>query len=245
MIKKISIWMFCILTSFSLTNCDTVQDIVNTTLGGTSGSSTGLSNDQIVSGLKEALVQGTTKGVNVLSVKDGFFKNAAVKVLFPPEAQKVEKTLRDLQMGGIVDIAIEKLNRAAEDASKGAKDVFVNAITQMTVSDAMNILMGADNACTQYLKKTTSSALFTAFNPVIKNSLNSVGASDAWSTVITNYNKVPFVEKVNPDLDDYVTNKAMDGVFMMIEKEEKLIRKDPVQRVTDLLKKVFAKQDNK
>ena len=236
--------MFCILTSLSLSNCDVVQDVVNTTLGSDSGS-TALTNDDIIKGLKEALIQGTSKGVNVLSAKDGFFKNMDVKVLFPPEAQKVEKTLRDLQMGGVVDMAVEKLNRAAEDAAVGAKDVFVNAITSMTVTDAMDILMGEDNACTNYLKKTTSKALFDSFNPVIKKSLNSVGASDAWSTVMNNYNKVPFVEKINPDLDDYVTNKAMDGVFLMIEKEEKLIRKDPVQRVTDLLKKVFAKQDKK
>ncbi|BDS10222.1 DUF4197 domain-containing protein [Aureispira anguillae] len=243
--KRITIWMFCFLTAFSLSNCDTVQDIVNTTLGSSSSSGGGLSNDQIVSGLKQALIQGTSNGVNVLSVKDGFFKNAAVKVLFPPEAQKVEKTLRDVGAGQIVDLAVEKINRAAEDAAKGAKDIFINAITKMTVNDAMNILMGADNACTNYLRKSTSSALFTSFNPVIKKSLNQVGASDAWGTVMTNYNRIPFVEKINPDLDDYVTNKAMDGVFHMIEKEEKLIRKDPVKRVTDLLKKVFGMQDKK
>lgn len=243
--KRITIWMFCFLTAFSLSNCDTVQDIVNTTLGGSSSSGGGLSNDQIVSGLKQALIQGTSNGVNVLSVKDGFFKNAAVKVLFPPEAQKVEKTLRDVGAGQVVDIAVEKINRAAENAASGAKDIFVNAITKMTVTDAMDILMGSDNACTNFLKKSTSSALFASFNPVIKNSLNQVGASDAWSTVMTNYNRIPFVEKVNPDLDDYVTNKAMDGVFHMIEKEEKLIRKDPVKRVTDLLKKVFGMQDKK
>jgi len=246
MIKRISIWMFCILTTFTLSNCDTLQSIVDDTLGGGSGGgSTALSNDQIIKGLKEALVQGTTKGVNVLSVKDGFFKNDAVKVLFPPEAQKVEKTLRDIGAGQVVDMAVEKINRAAEDAAIGAKDVFVDAITSMTVTDAMDILMGADNACTNYLKKTTTKALFSTFNPVIKKSLNSVGASDAWGTVMNTYNKIPFVEKINPDLDDYVTNKAMDGVFMMIEKEEKLIRKDPVQRVTDLLKQVFKMQDNK
>jgi hypothetical protein len=244
--KRITIWMFCFLSIFSLSNCDTLQDIANTTLGnGSSSGGAGLSNNQIVSGLKQALMQGTTKGVNILSVKDGFFKNASVKVLFPPEAQKVEKTLRDIGAGQLVDVAIEKINRAAENAAIGAKDIFISSITQMTVTDAMGILMGADNACTDYLRKTTSKALFTSFNPVIKKSLNQVGASDAWSTVISNYNKVPFIEKVNPDLDDYVTNKAMDGVFLMIEKEEKLIRKDPVKRVTDILKQVFGMQDKK
>jgi hypothetical protein len=229
----------------SLSNCDVVHDVVNTTLNGSSTATPSLTNDDIIKGLKEALVQGTQKGVDVLSVKDGFFKNDAVKVLFPPEAQKVEKTLRDIGAGSIVDMAVEKLNRAAEDAAIGAKDVFVDAITAMTVNDAIDILMGADNACTNYLRKTTKSALFSRFNPVIKKSLNQVGASDAWTAVVSRYNKIPFVERVNPDLDDYVTNRAMDGVFMMIEKEEKLIRKDPVKRVTDLLKKVFAKQDNR
>jgi hypothetical protein len=244
--KRITIWMFCFLSIFSLSNCDTLQEIANTTLGsGSSSGAAGLSNGQIVSGLKQALMQGTTKGVNVLSIKDGFFKNAAVKVLFPPEAQKVEKTLRDIGAGQLVDVAVEKINRAAENAAIGAKDIFISSITQMTVNDAMSILMGADNACTNYLRKTASKALFASFNPVIKKSLNQVGASDAWSTVISNYNKVPFIEKVNPDLDDYVTNKAMDGVFLMIEKEEKLIRKDPVKRVTDILKQVFGMQDKK
>ncbi|MFK7799027.1 MAG: DUF4197 domain-containing protein [Aureispira sp.] len=244
--KRISILILCLFTSFSMMRCDTLQGIVDSALstGGSSGGS-GLSNDQIISGLKQALTQGTSNGVKVLAVQDGFFKNAAVKVLFPPEAQKVEKTLRDVGAGQLVDVAVEKLNRAAEDAAVGAKDIFVNAIKQMTVKDAMDILMGADNAATSYLRKTTTTQLFSSFNPVIKNSLNKVGASDAWTTVMTNYNKIPFVEKVNPDLDDYVTNKAMDGVFFMIEKEERLIRKDPVKRVTEILKRVFAMQDKK
>ncbi|MGH1339523.1 MAG: DUF4197 domain-containing protein [Aureispira sp.] len=243
--KRISILILCLFTSFSMMRCDTLQEIVDSTLSSSGSGSSGLSNDQIISGLKQALTQGTSKGVKMLAVKDGFFKNAAVKVLFPPEAQKVEKTLRDVGAGQLVDVAVEKLNRAAEDAAVGAKDIFVNAIKQMTVKDAMDILMGSDNAATNYLRKTTTSKLFASFNPVIKNSLNKVGASDAWSTVMTNYNKVPFVEKVNPDLDNYVTNKAMDGVFYMIEKEERLIRKDPVKRVTEILKQVFAMQDKK
>ena len=243
--QKIASWTCSLTLLLTLSNCDVVHDVVNTTLNGSSTTAAALTNDDIIKGLKEALVQGTQKGVDILSVKDGFLKNDAVKVLFPPEAQKVEKTLRDIGAGSIVDMAVEKLNRAAEDAAIGAKDVFVDAITSMTVNDAMDILMGADNACTNYLKKATKTALFNSFNPVIKKSLNQVGASDAWTAVISKYNKIPFIEKVNPDLDDYVTNKAMDGVFMMIEKEEQLIRKDPVKRVTDLLKKVFAKQDNK
>lgn len=240
--RKFFIWIFVVMSSMSLTNCDTLQEVAGSVLD-TGSTAKALTNGDIVSGLKEALVQGTKKGVNVLNVKDGFFKNAAVKVLFPPEAKKVEKTLRDIGMGNIVDVAVEKINRAAEGAAGGAKDIFVKSITSMTVNDAMGILMGKNNACTEYLKKTTSKALFSSFNPVIAKSLNQVGASDAWGTVMSNYNKIPFVEKINPDLDNYVTNKAMDGVFHMIAKEEASIRKDPVKRVTDLLKKVFAKQD--
>lgn len=236
--KAISLFLMS-LAFASVFSCDTLNSII-----GDGGSGVNpLTNDQIILGLKEALNKGVKSGVNVLSVKDGFFKNAAVKILFPPEAQKVEKTLRDVGAGKLVDVAVEKLNRAAEDASGKAVDIFVGAITKMTINDAMGILMGDKNSCTEYLKKTTSKELYTSFNPVIDKSLNAVGASDAWSSVISKYNMVPFVQKVNPDLDDYVTNKAMDGVFMMVEKEERAIRKDPVKRTTDLLKRVFAKQD--
>lgn len=235
-------FLICLTLLLSTVSCDTVQQVVTSQLGVTS-SEQPLTNDDIIAGLKEALIQGTTKGVDVLSIKDGFFKEPSVKILFPPEAQKIEKTLRDIGLNNLVDNAIEKLNRAAEDASSSAKDIFIQSIKQMTVNDAMGILMGESNACTQYLKNTTTQSLFDAFNPVISTSLNKVGASDIWNSVMSSYNKVPFVEKIDPDLDRYVTNKAIDGVFLMIEKEEKLIRKDPVARVTDLLKKVFAKQD--
>lgn len=242
--KKLSIFTLFLFTSLTFSSCDTLQEVVNSALSSSNGGSAAqVSTGQIIMGLKEALTQGTTKGVNVLSVKDGFFKNPSVKIFFPPEAQKVEKTLRDIGMGSIVDQAIEKLNRAAEDATKGAGTIFVNAIKQMTINDAKNILMGSNDAATQYLKRTTSTQLENSFNPVIRNSLNKVGALDAWNAVITRYNQVPFVEKVNPNLDQYVTGKAMDGVFMMIQKEEALIRKDPVKRVSDLLRKVFALQD--
>ncbi len=243
--RKFLTWTFVVMSCLSLTNCDTLKEIGTTALETATGSSTtaGLSNADIVSGLKQALEQGTTKGVNVLSATDGFFGNAAVKVLFPPEAQKVEKTLRDVGAGALVDEAILKINRAAEDAAIGAKDIFVGAIKQMSIGDAMGILMGANDACTNYLQQKTSAQLYSSFNPVVSQSLNKVGAADAWTTVMTNYNKIPFVDKVNPDLGNYVTNKAMDGVFLMIKKEEALIREDPVKRVTDIMRKVFAKQD--
>jgi hypothetical protein len=240
MLKKIMLLSASTLMILSFTACDTLQNVVNTAMN-TSGSP--LTNDQVAGGLKDALKQGVTKGVNTLSVRDGFLKNMAVKILFPPEAQKVEQRLRALGLNGMVDNAIEKLNRAAEDAAVGAKDIFVEAIVGMTISDAMNILMGEKNACTNYLKKTTSNALYQKFNPVIKNSLNKVGALTAWNEVVSRYNQIPLIEKVNPNLDDYVTKKAIDGVFSMVEKEEGEIRNNPISRGTELMKKVFAKQD--
>lgn len=244
MLKQITIVsVSALFMLFTFSGCETLQGVVGDVVSG--AKTDNLTNDQVVGGLKDALKQGVTKGVSTLSAPDGFLKNMAVKILFPPEAQKVEKTLRDLGMGNMVDKAVEKMNRAAEDAAVGAKDIFVTAITSMTVSDAMNILMGEKNACTNYLKKTTSDALYQKFNPVIKNSLNKVGAITAWNEVVTRYNKIPTVQQVNPNLDDHVTKKAMDGLFLMVENEEKNVRANPLQRGTELMKKVFAKQDKK
>jgi hypothetical protein len=240
MLKKITLFTACIMLTLTFSGCETLQGVLGTALNGTTDN---LTNDQVAGGLKDALKQGVTKGVNTLSARDGFFKNMAVKILFPPEAQKVEQKLRALGFNGMVDNAIEKLNRAAEDAAVGAKDIFVDAIVGMTISDAMNILMGEKNACSNYLKKTTSTALYQKMNPVIKNSLSKVGALTAWNEVVTRYNQIPLIEKVNPNLDDHVTKKAIDGVFMMVEKEEGEIRKNPLSRGTELMKKVFAKQD--
>ena len=241
MFKRVLLLSFSSLAIlFSLSSCETLQGVVDSAT-----KTDNLTNDQVVGGLKDALRQGVTKGVNLLSVKDGFFKNPSVKILFPPEAVKVESRLRQLGLGNMVDNAVEKMNRAAEDAAVGAKDIFVTAITSMTINDAMNILMGEKNACTNYLKRTTSTALYQKFNPVIKNSLNKVGALTAWNEVITRYNQIPLVEKVNPNLDDHVTKKTMDGVFMMVEKEEAEIRANPITRGTELMKKVFARQDKK
>ena len=240
MVKKVTA---CLLAASIFASCDTLTSVVNS--AASSATTSQLTNGQIVQGLKEALNQGVTKGVSSLNITDGFFKNAALKILFPPEAQKIEKTLRDVGLGKFADDAILKMNRAAEDAAGGAKDIFIAAITGMTINDAMSILMGEKNACTQYLKKTCTTALYQKMQPVIQGSLNKVGALKAWEDVVTHYNKIPLVQKQNPKLDDYVTNKAMDGIFTMVEKEEGEIRANPVQRTTDLMKKVFAKQDKK
>lgn len=202
-----------------------------------------LSNTDIGSGLKAALKEGVTKQVTKLTAEDGFYKNEAVKILLPEELQKVDKKLRQLGMSKMADEGIKVLNRAAEEAVKEATPIFVNAITSMTITDAKKILMGADDSATAYLQTTTTKPLYTKFSPVVKTSLSNVGADTVWEGIITKYNSLPLVTKVNPDLTDYVTNKAMDGVFKMISVEEKNIRTDLSSRTSDLLKKVFALQD--
>jgi len=198
-----------------------------------------LSEDMIADGLKEALVSGVEKGVDQLSQPDGYFKDLAIKILLPEEAQKVEKTLRQIGMGSQVDKAIESLNRAAEDAATGATEIFVDAIKQMTITDALDILQGEDDAASNFLDSSTRSALSEKFKPVIKVSLDKVDATKHWNTIFSKYNKMPFVKPINPELDDYVTEKAIDGLFVQIKKQEKEIRENPGARVTDLLKKVF------
>ncbi|MXV14704.1 DUF4197 domain-containing protein [Hufsiella ginkgonis] len=199
---------------------------------------------EIALGLKQALEVGTGNGSDRLSAKDGFLGNLAVKILFPPEAQKVEKTLRSVGLGSLADNVITSLNRAAEDAATEAKPIFVSAIKQMTINDAVNILLGNQNdAATQYFKRVTSAQLAAKFNPIITNSLGKVGATKYWSTAMTSYNKIPLVTKINPDLDDYVTQKAIDGLFYEIAGEELKIRTNISARSTTLLQRVFGYAD--
>ncbi len=199
----------------------------------------------IAGGLKEALNNGISKQVTKLTAVDGFFKNEMVKILLPEELQKVDKTLRSIGMGSLADEGLKMLNRAAEDAVKESTPIFVDAVKNMSFTDAKNILMGSDNAATNYLQNSTSKALYAKFNPVIKNSFAKVGADKIWSQIITKYNTVPLVKKVNPDLTDYTTNEALEGVFKMIAVEEKNIRTDISSRTSTLLQKVFAMQDKK
>lgn len=202
-----------------------------------------ISNADIASALKEALNKGVDEQVTKLTAVDGFYKNEIVKILLPEELQKVDKTLRSMGMGNLADEGLLVLNRAAEDAVKEATPIFVNAITSMSFNDAKNILMGDDRSATNYLEKTTSSQLYGKFSPVVKNSLDKVGADKVWAAIIEKYNALPLTKDVNPDLTNYVTSKAMDGVFTMIAVEEKEIRTDFSSRTSDLLKKVFALQD--
>ncbi|MFL5809245.1 MAG: DUF4197 domain-containing protein [Flavisolibacter sp.] len=198
-----------------------------------------LSNDEIVSGLKEALSVGTNNASKQLSNVDGFFKDAAIKILMPAEAQKAEKKLRALGMGKLVDDAILSMNRAAEDASKSAAPIFVNAVKQMSIGDAVGILKGGDFAATTYLKDKTTASLTESFRPVIDASLKKTDATKYWNAVFTAYNKFS-ADKINPDLAAYVTEKSLSGIFHQVGLEEQKIRKDPVARTTDILKKVFA-----
>jgi len=207
----------------------------------TSGGSTSLTTDEIVAGLKDALSVGAQNSASKLSAVDGFFANAAIKVLMPPEAQKVETALRTAGMGKLVDNAILSMNRAAEEASKSAAPIFVNAIKTMSIQDALGILKGSDTAATGYLRGKTVSALTSAFRPVIDTALQKTSATSYWKTVFDAYNKLPLIKnKVNPDLAGYVTEKSLSGMFFQVAQEEQKIRKDPAARVTDILKKVFG-----
>lgn len=244
--------MFC--SAMPAAKAQTLKDILNAAKGNSSGNNTGnqnngsnssqgsgLSNTDIASGLKEALSIGAKNASNKLSLTDGFFKNAAIKILLPKEAQQVEKTLRSIGMGSVVDKAVLSMNRAAEDAAKQAAPIFINAITSITIQDGINILRGGNNAATTYLKGKTTAALTAAFKPVIQKSLNKVGAPNIWKTVFSTYNQIS-VNKVNPDLTGYVTERALNGLFVTIADEEAKIRTNPAAQVTNLLQKVFGRQ---
>lgn len=202
----------------------------------------GLTTDEVGSGLKEALINGISKGSDLTSQVDGYFKNPEIKIPFPPDAKKVEDKLRAIGLGSDVDRFVMTLNRGAEDAAKEAKPIFIDAIKSMSIQDAWGLLKGQDDAATQYLKKTTTAQLKTKFSPVIQNSLNKVNAAKYYSDLVNTYNKIPLVEKANPDLNAYATDLAIQGLFTMVAKEEKNIRQNPVARTSDLLKKVFAQQ---
>ncbi|GAB3715432.1 DUF4197 domain-containing protein [Flavobacterium koreense] len=229
-----------LLAGLTLSSCAEMQQIANQLPGVLEQG-----NVDIAGGLKEALNNGINKQVTKLTAVDGFYKNEMVKILLPEELQKVDAGLRKIGLGKLADDGLKAINRTAEDAVKQATPIFVDAIKGMTFTDAKNILMGNESAATTYLQSSTSTALYAKFNPVIKNSFAKVGADKVWANIITKYNSIPLVKKVNPDLTDYTTNKAMEGVFKMISVEEKNIRTDLNSRTSDLLKKVFALQDNK
>lgn len=234
LMKKISLIFLCITTI----SCAELQQVVSTLPNGQGGTTV-----DIAGGLRQALDMGIDKQVSKLTQQDGFYKNSLVKILLPQELRKVDKTLRDIGLGSLADEGLLLLNRAAEDAVGEATPIFVNAVKQITFTDAKNILLGNDTAATRYLQGKTSSELYSKFNPVIQNSFAKVGADQVWTTLITRYNSIPFVNKVNPDLTDYVTTEALKGVYKMIGIEEKEIRTKISSRTTTLLQQVFALQD--
>ena len=226
-----------LLALFALPSCDTLQAIAKDVM-------TEPSLSEIGQGLKDALGKGVSKGVNELSLRDGFLKSA-YKILLPEEAQRVSAQLRSVPgFSNLENELIERINRGAEEAAKEAGPIFMSAIKQMTFDDAMKILMGADNSATEYLRRTTSQQLYDKFKPIISRSLDQVGLNNLWRNAADTYNKIPLInKKVGNDMSDYVTNEALKGLFGKITEEEKNIRRNKNARNTDLLRKVFAKQD--
>ena len=201
-----------------------------------------LSSQEIVSGLKEALTIGVQKAGDLTSAADGFNRNDLIRVPFPEDAKKMETSLRKVGMGKKVDEFEVVLNRAAEQAAKEAAPIFINAVRQMEVKDGLNILKGNDDAATVFMKGKTNTDLYAKFKPVIIKALNNVQVTKYWTPLVTRYNQIPLTKKMNPDLEDYTTKKAIEGLFKMLALEEKKIRDSDAARVTDLLKKVFSQQ---
>jgi len=235
--KKILILTFLLsgLIVEAQVTLDNVLNTVKSSLGH------GLSNDEIISGLKEALSVGSKNAGENASKLDGFYKNNLIKIPFPKEANDMKNTLNRLGMKSQVDKFEIQLNRAAEDAAKKAAPIFINAVSKMTINDGLTILTGKKDEATQFLKRVTTKDLTKEFAPIIKASLEKVEITKYWTPLTHSYNQVPFVQKVNPDLNAYVTQKAIDGMFILVAQEEAKIRKDPKAQVTDNLKKVFKK----
>jgi len=230
---KFKEFFLIIILAIFLSSCEALNKAA-------SGINMPLTEGEVSSGLKEALDIGSVNAANNAAKKGGFFNNAAIKILMPPEAQKVENTLRSVGLSKPVDDFILSMNSAAEEASKEATPILKNAVRGITINDAFNILRGSNDAATIYLKEKTNTDLQNAFKPVVTRAMNKVEVTKYWNTVSTAYNKIPLVTQVNPNLENYITEKAIDGLFKLIANEEFKIRKDPVARVTPLLRRVFS-----
>ena len=235
------VYFLSLIIFFSFSGCETAKSIMDSVGSAANGN---LTTSEAVQGLKQALELGTDSATFHLASLNGFYEDAMVKILMPPEAQNVEKTLRNVGLGSLVDKAVLSMNRAAEDASKHVGNIFIVAIKQLTIQDAFGILRGGDLAATNYLKEKTNAQLTSAFTPIISKSLESTNATRYWKEVFTAYNRLSN-KPVNTDLTAYVTEKALDGLFYHVGLEEQQIRKDPAARITDILKKVFANQNTK
>lgn len=235
--KKITVLTFLAFAAFS---CAEMTSVLNEVNNATGTSAPALTNAEVISGLKEALTVGTNNSSALTSKLDGFYKNPEIFIPFPAEAIKVKEKVEAIGMKKQVDEFVLTLNRVAETASKEAAPIFVDAIKNMSIADGFAILKGENNAATHYLREKTSASLKIKFNPIVKNAISTVEVTKYWNPIISAYNKIPLTEKQNPDLEDYVTTKAMDGLFLMIQKEEANIRLNPAARVSDILKKVFG-----
>lgn len=214
----------------------TTQSILNVTTTATPS----LSNDEVIKGLKEALTVGTNNSSGMASKVDGYLKNPKLFIPWPAEAQDMRAKLIKLGFQKKVTEFETSLNRAAEEAAKKSAPVFVDAITNMSIGDGFTILNGADSAATHYLREKTFTPLKAQFMPTVKEAIAKVKVTSYWTPLATAYNKLPGVKKQNPNLDDYVCTKAINGLMTLIQDEESKIRKDPMARVTDILKKVFG-----
>lgn len=231
--------MLLLSLSLIFSSCDTLQQM-GTAYPGVSSTGTLPTNTEIASGIKQALQIGLQDGVKQVSAVDGYFKNPLIKIIFPPNAQKIESTLRSIGLGSLCDKIELSLNRAAEDAAKQAGPIFMNALKQMTLRDASNILLGTDTSATHYFRMATTAELSAKFSPVIANSLNKVNATKFWKEATTKYNQIPLVRPVNTDLTAYVTTQAINGLFVTVAQKETEIRNQLSARTTPLLKKVFG-----
>lgn len=236
---------------FTASGCDVLNETANTVMetSSTGGdqNSPSLTNQEVVSGLKEALTVGIRNAVDVTSVTDGFLGNQEIKLPFPPSAERMKEKALDWGLDSQVDKIVTTLNRAAEDAAEEATPIFIDAIKNMSVQDGFAILNDGEGAATGFLRRKTTDQLITAFSPKVQESIEKVKLTEYWNPVMTRYNQaVTFTggEKVDTDLNRYVTEKAIAGLFTMVEKEENKIRKDPAARVTDLLSKVFGSVNN-
>ncbi|MBD0286989.1 MAG: DUF4197 domain-containing protein, partial [Flavisolibacter sp.] len=230
MLKK---YLFIVAVILTLSSCDVISNLPNTNVG--------ITESEAAAGIRQALDNGVSRGITTLNRENGFFGSEFYKLLLPPDAQKIENTLRNLGMGNMVDKAILQINRAAEDAVGYAKPIFIDAIKEMTITDAINIIRGSKDAATQYFRQKTTEKLIAAFSPVIKNSLDKLDATKYYGDVINTYNNFPTTfNKINPDLPSYVVGKAVDALFDQIAKEEANIRENPVARTTEILRKVFG-----
>jgi hypothetical protein len=232
--KIIYATVFCL----SLISCDVLKTVATDVL-------TIPTSEEAAGGLRDALKQGFGNGADALSVPGAFNNNSLIRILLPEDAQKVADKLRSVGMGAQVDNVINKLNQGAENAVQTAKPIFMSAVSNMSFSDAMGVLTGGNGSATRYLKQTTTAQLTEAFRPKIQEALDQVGVTKNWTELVTYYNKIPFVTKMNPDLNAHVTEKTLVALFSRVEQEENLIRDNPSKRATELMKKAFAYADTR